>query len=127
MNDASIEIIIDLVTNTPEDAINQDELLYIYEELEPKGAKLIPLESEELEEFKNYTKKSDLSILIGAVHIVIPSTVIIAVLVSFIKKYFDTCKSKQLRIKKTDGSSIEISGYSGKETEDILKMFVKSD
>ena len=124
MNDASIEIIIDLVTNTPEDAINQDELFYIYEELEPKGAKIIPLESEE---FKNYTKKSDLSILIGAVHIVIPSTAIIAVLVTFIKKYFDTCKSKKLRIKKQDGSSIEISGYSGKETEDILKMFVKSD
>ncbi|WP_339137554.1 MAG: hypothetical protein WGN25_05690 [Candidatus Electrothrix sp. GW3-4] len=124
MNNELIEIFIDLATSTPEDAINQNELFYIYEELESKGACLIPLESAILPNYNQKSGSGDIDILIGAIHIALPASAVVAVLVSFVKKYFDTCKSKRLRIKRKDGSIVEISGYNGKETEKILHKLI---
>ncbi len=127
MNDELIDITIDLVTNTPKDAIIQNELLHIFEELKANGANLIPFDSDTI--IPDYNKKSgpsEINILIGAVHIVLPASAVISVLIAFIKKYYDTCKSKRLKIKNADGITIEISGYNGKETDKLLHTLISS-
>ena len=127
MNDELIDITINLVTNTPKDTIIQNELLYIFEELKVDGANLIPSDSDTIiPDYKKKSGPSEINILIGAVHIVLPASAVITVLIAFIKKYYDTCKSKRLKIKNADGTAIEISGYNGKETDKLLHALISS-
>src|SRR3990172_9567522 len=126
MNNDLIDLTINLVTSTPQDAINQNELLNIYEELKPYGANLVPLKSDVLPIYNRKAGSTEIDILIDAVHIVLSEGTVIAILLAFIKNYFDTFKSKLLEIKTPDGISVKITGYNGEETDKMLQTLLNS-
>jgi len=118
-----IELTISIDTNNPRDIMNQRELIEIYENLKNHGAKLQPIEVE-ISSGKATPKSTDLNMIIGAVSISLPVASIATVLTSFLKNYFDARKKRSIKIKRKDGTVIQIDGYSESVTERMIQNLI---
>ena len=120
-----IEFSISLVATEPFDLHIQKELKIIFDELKPYNAIIEPLE---VEDVPNKLKKSgEMDILIGSVRVMLPIGAFVPVLIAFLKNYFDARKKRHLQIKRKDGTIIQISGYNGTETKELLKSFTETE
>lgn len=119
-----IEVSISFLTNEPEDFKIQNELINIHDDLRQYDAELIPLDTTPIKE--GMVKKSDVNMIFGSVQIVLPTAAFIAILISFIKNYFQYKKKRGLKITNKDGTIVEISGYNGVQTEKILCSLIEN-
>jgi hypothetical protein len=112
---------ISVITDHIEDFANQRELLQIQAELAGHGAELIPLRTPVSDATP---KSSNIDLLIGSVHLVLPASVLITTITVFVQQYFKTKRDRGLRLTRGDGSSLEIRGYDGDETAKLIKGFI---
>ena len=108
------------MTDDPTDLRNQNELRLIKEDLTECGAELVTIGSRA--QTGSIHKAGELDILIGSVKVVLPASALMPVLTSFIKNYFDARKKRSLKISRRDGASIQITGYSAKQTSNLLRQ-----
>lgn len=117
-----IELEISLVADEPQDIMVQRDLEEILEMLESQGAKRASIYDSGMTH--GIPKSAEVDLAIGAVHLVLPASLLASVIVSFIKAYFGLKRQRKVRIKKKDGTTIELSAYSQEETKDLIKILL---
>lgn len=120
----TIEFEISLAVNDPSDILNQREILSIYDTLKPHGATIVPFQVEVSSE-TGIAKSAELDTLIGSVHIILPASAFVTILTSFIRHYFEARRKRSIRIKRKDGTSIQIDGYSEHETQKLINQLTE--
>jgi hypothetical protein len=115
-----LDLTISIMTSDPTDLRNQNELRLIKEELTDCGADLVTINSRRPTD--STQKSGELDILIGSVKLALPASALIPVLTSFIKHYFDARKKRGLKISRPGGASIQITGYSARQTTELLRL-----